>query len=97
MEIGRLGWRFANLPDVLGDHVVHAQSYFLRTTKYQARQQRLAQMQTRRSAPLAWRFWMRVYPLGRRAYWTMPDSVERIARRTLVGSREQDVSIGEQP
>jgi glycosyltransferase EpsE len=94
IEVGRLGWRFANLPEVLGEHVVHAQSYFLRNTKYQARQRRMAEMQMRAIRTFGLPFWMRNYPLGRRVYWAMPDRVKRIARRALAGSREQDMARG---
>jgi glycosyltransferase EpsE len=92
IEFGRLGWRFANLPDVLGEHVVHAQSYFLSNLKYQARQRSMARLQLLAIRTFRLPLWTSVFPAGRYIYWAMPDGMKRAARRLLAGSREQDLS-----
>jgi glycosyltransferase involved in cell wall biosynthesis len=92
IEFGRLGWRFANLPDLLGEHFVHAQSYFLSNLKYQARQRSLAKLQLLAIRTFGLPLWMSIFPAGRYVYWAMPDSMKRAARRLLAGSRERDLS-----
>ena len=91
IEFGRLGWRFANLPELLGDHVVHARSYWFTNFKYQARQRNLAKLQWLAIRTFGLPLWMSIYPAGRYVYWAMPDGMKRAARRLLAGSREQDL------
>jgi len=92
IEFGRLGWRFANLPAVIGEHVVHAQSYWFRNFKYQARQRNLAQVQMLAIRTFGLPLWMSVFPAGRYIYGSLPDGMKRVARRLLAGSRERDLS-----
>jgi glycosyltransferase EpsE len=92
IEFGRLGWRFANLPDLVGEHFVHAQSYFLSSLKYRARQQSLAKLQLLAIRTFGLPLWMSIFPAGRYVYWALPDGMKRTVRRLLAGSREQDVS-----
>jgi glycosyltransferase involved in cell wall biosynthesis len=92
IEFGRLGWRFANLGAVIGEHSVHEQSYFLSNFKYQARQRSLAQLQLLAIRTFGLPLWMNVFPAGRYIYWTLPDGMKRAVRRLLAGSRERDLS-----
>jgi glycosyltransferase EpsE len=92
IEFGRLGWRFANLPDLVGEHFVHAQSYFLSSLKYRTRQRSLAKLQLLAIRTFGLPLWMSIFPAGRYVYWAMPDGMKRTVRRLLAGSREQDVS-----
>jgi glycosyltransferase EpsE len=92
IEFGRRGWRFANLPALIGEHVVHEQSYFLSNFKYQARQRNLAQLQLSAIRTFGLPQWMNIFPAGRYFYWALPDGVKRAVRRLLAGSRERDLS-----
>jgi glycosyltransferase involved in cell wall biosynthesis len=92
IEFGRLGWRFANLAAVIGEHVVHEQSYFLSNFKYQARQRSLAQLQVLAIRTFGLPLWMNIFPAGRYIYWALPDGMKRAVRRLLAGSRERDLS-----
>ncbi len=91
IAIGALGWRFACLPVVLGEHFVYPQSYFHRTFAYPESQLELARSQRLAVEALHLPFWTRIYPLGRHVYWSLPDGLKRVARRVLAGSREHDV------
>jgi glycosyltransferase EpsE len=91
IAIGALGWRFACLPVVLGEHFVYPESYFRRSFAYPESQRELARSQALAVAALHLPFWTRVYPLGRHVYWSLPDGLKRVARRVLAGSREQDI------
>jgi glycosyltransferase involved in cell wall biosynthesis len=85
------GWKIANLPDVLGEHVVHERSYWHRRYRYRERQRRLARVQLQAIRRLGLPPWMLVYPLGRSVYWCIPDALKRAVRRNLGGSRERDL------
>lgn len=91
IAIGALGWRFASLPALLGEHFVYPESYWNRTFAYRTSQLELAQSQLLAIRTLGLPFWTRVYPLGRYIYWSMPDHLKRLARRLLAGSLERDV------
>jgi len=91
LRVGKLGWRFANLPDVLGEHYVHASSWFHRSFKYVERQRDLANVQAEIIRDFGLPRWMYAYPLGRFAYAYCPTGLKRVLRRTLGGSREQDL------
>jgi glycosyltransferase EpsE len=88
--MGNLGWRYASLPVPLGEHTVHSGSFWYRTTAYRARQRCLAQAQLMAIRQLQLPFWMRIYPVGRQFYWSLPVGLKRFARRTLARSRERD-------
>jgi glycosyltransferase involved in cell wall biosynthesis len=92
IEFGRLGWRFANLPEVLGEHVVYAQSHFLSNLKYRARQRSLAKLQMLAIRTFGLPLWTSIFPAGRYVYWAMPDGMKRAVRRLLAGSRERNLS-----
>ncbi len=91
IAIGARGLRFANLPTVLGEHFIYAGSYWNRSFAYRSSQLELAQSQMLAIRTLGLPFWMRIYPLGRYVYWSMPDGLKRLARRIAAGSRERDL------
>jgi glycosyltransferase involved in cell wall biosynthesis len=91
IKVGKLGWRFANVPEVVGEHYVHASSFFHRSFKYADRQRDLARVQAQVVRELRLPSWMYLYALGRYAYAYCPLGVKRVLRRTLGGSRERDL------
>ena len=74
------GWRLANLPEVLGEHLIHAGSFWTRTYSPRTRQRRLfhTQMRAIREAKLP--VWEYFYPLGRLAFSYAPRSISRLLR-----------------
>jgi glycosyltransferase EpsE len=88
---GKRGWGFANIPEVLGEHFVHATSFFHSSFKYVDRQRNLARVQAYAIRELGLPSWMYVFPLGRYAYAYFPTSLKRVLRRRVGGLREQDV------
>jgi glycosyltransferase EpsE len=91
LRIAKLGWRFANLSEVLGEHFVHDSSFFHRSLTYVQRQRDLAHLQAQIVSELRLPSWMYVYALGRYVYPYIPDPVKRVLRRKIGGSRERDV------
>jgi glycosyltransferase involved in cell wall biosynthesis len=91
VKVGKLGWRFANLPEVLGEHYVHASSFFHRTFRYVDRQRNLARVQAYAVRELGLPSWMYLYALGRYAYAYFPPGLKRVLRRGIGGSSERDV------
>lgn len=91
LRVGKLGWRFANVPQVLGEHYVHDSSFFHRSLKYTERQRDLARVQAQAVRELGLPSWMYLFALGRHAYAYIPPSLKRLVRRGLAGSRERDV------
>jgi glycosyltransferase EpsE len=91
IQAAKLGWRFANLPDVLGEHYVHATSFFHRSFRYIDRQRDLARVQAQVVRELGLPSWMYVYALGRYSYAYFPTFLKRALRRGLGGPRERDV------
>jgi glycosyltransferase EpsE len=94
LEFAKYGWKFANLPQVLGEHWVHPESYWHRNFSYSVRQRKLAAMQFRAIRELGLPKWMVVYPAARYLYAKCPVRLKRIIRRTVGGSREVDVEAG---
>jgi glycosyltransferase involved in cell wall biosynthesis len=91
LKIAKLGWRFGNVPELLGEHFVHPSSFFHRTFKYADRQRNLARIQAQVVRELGLPAWMYLFALGRYAYAYSPNSIKRLLRRTVGGSRERDV------
>jgi glycosyltransferase involved in cell wall biosynthesis len=91
LELGKRGWRFANLPEVLGEHYVHSSSFFHRSFNYVERQRDLARVQARAVRELGLPSWMYAYAAGRYAYAYCPTPLKRLLRRTLGGSLERDL------
>lgn len=91
LEAAKLGWEFATVPQVIGEHFVHASSFFHRSFKYADRQRNLARVQAKVVRELGLPSWMYLYPLGRYAYAYCPSGIKRVLRRTIGGSRERDL------
>jgi glycosyltransferase EpsE len=91
LRVGKLGWEFANVPEVVGEHYVHEGSFFHRSLKYVERQRDLARVQAQAVRELGLPPWMYLYSLGRHAYAYIPSGLKRVVRRGVVGSRERDV------
>ncbi|HUR96231.1 MAG TPA: glycosyltransferase family 2 protein [Gemmatimonadales bacterium] len=91
LRVAKLGWRLANVPELVGEHYVHDGSWFHRSIKYVERQQDLARVQAQSVRELGLPRWMYLYSWGRHAYAYFPPGLKRVLRRTLVGSREKDV------
>jgi glycosyltransferase EpsE len=90
LRVGKLGWRFANIPEVLGEHYAHAASWFFSSLDYVDRQRDLARVQAQAVRELGLPSWMYLFALGRHAYAYLPPGLKRMLRRRVVGSREHD-------
>lgn len=91
LRIAKRGWRFANVPEVIGEHYVYEKSFFNRSFKYGARQRDLARVQARMVRELGLPRWMYLFALGRYAYPYFPSPLKRVVRRGIGGSRELDI------
>jgi glycosyltransferase involved in cell wall biosynthesis len=91
VRVGKLGWRFANVPEIIGEHFVHDASFFHRSLKYVDRQRDLARVQAQTVRELGLPRWMYVYSWGRHAYAYLPTGLKRVLRRGLGQSQERDV------
>lgn len=91
IKFAKLGWRFASIPETLGEHWVHSTSFWHQTFKYTQRQRKLASVQWQAIKELNLPLWMGVYPLGRYAYCYLPKDSKSFLRRFLAGSKEQDL------
>jgi glycosyltransferase involved in cell wall biosynthesis len=91
LRVARLGWRFANIPEVLGEHYVHSGSWFDRSFSYAYRQRDLARVQAEAVRQLGLPRWMYVYALGRYAYTYMPAVLQRLVRPTFTASWEHEI------
>lgn len=90
LRAGKLGWQFANLPEILGEHYVHDTSFFHRSFRYVDRQRGLAQVQAQVVRELGLPSWMYVFAFARYAYAYFPRGLKRAFRRRI-GPRELDV------
>lgn len=90
LQAAKLGWRFANLPQSLGEHYVHDTSFFHRSFKYVDRQRDLARLQAKIVRELGLPSWMYLFALGRFAYAYFPRGLKRALRRRI-GAGERDV------
>lgn len=91
LRLAKLGWRLANVPEMVGEHYVHDSSFFHRTLKYAERQRDLAGVQAQAVRELGLPRWMYLFALGRHAYAYIPNGLKRVARRVMMGSRESDI------
>jgi hypothetical protein len=91
LRMAKLGWRFSNVTELLGEHYVHPSSFFHRSFKYADRQRNLARVQAQVVRELGLPVWMYLFALGRYAYAYSPARLKRLLRRSLGGSRERDV------
>ena len=91
IKIASGGWRFASIPEPLGEHFVHPASFFHRSFKYADRQRALARVQAHAVRELAGLpTGCIVFALGRYTYAYCPTALKRVLRRTLAGSQEED-------
>jgi glycosyltransferase EpsE len=91
LRIATLGWQFANLPEIIGEHFVYEASFFHRAFHYRQRQRELAGVQSEIIRQLNLPRWMYAYSVGRYAYAYFPTPLKRVIRRTLGGSQERDL------
>lgn len=91
LKAAKLGWRFASLPVVLGEHFIHETSFFHRTFKYVDRQRNLARVQAQAVRELGLPRWMYLYAWGRHVYAYIPSGWKRVLRRRILGWQERDV------
>lgn len=90
IKAAKAGWRFASVPEVLGEHYVHPASFFHRSFKYAERQRALARVQAQAVRELKLPAWMHLFALGRYTYAYSPTTLKRVMRRALAGSQERD-------
>ena len=90
LRVAKLGWRFGNLPEVVGEHYVHDSSWFHRTMKYVDRQRDLARVQAQAVRELGLPRWMYLFSVGRHAYASIPTPLKRVVRRGFAHSKERD-------
>jgi glycosyltransferase involved in cell wall biosynthesis len=91
IEVASRGWRFASIPEPLGEHFVHPASFFHRSFKYAERQRALARVQAHAIRQLGLPSWMHLFALGRYTYAYCPTVLKRVLRRTFARSQEQDI------
>jgi len=91
LRLGKLGWQFANVPQIVGKHYVHDSSFYHSTLTYIERQRDLAGAQAEVIRELRLPSWMYLFALGRYAYAYIPRGLKRKLRRGLMGMRERDV------
>jgi glycosyltransferase involved in cell wall biosynthesis len=91
LRVAKRGWRFANIPEVVGEHYVHDSSFFHRSLTYAERQRDLARLQGRIVRELGLPPWMYLYSAGRHVYTYLPTILKRVIRRGVGGSSERDV------
>ncbi|MFW5828272.1 MAG: hypothetical protein ACOCU4_09270, partial [Alkalispirochaeta sp.] len=91
IAIAEAGWEVANVPKVLGEHYVYAESYFHARFSYRRRQRELAGGQLSAIFRLGLGWWRVIYPVGRLVYGALSDDLKRFVRRTLAGNRETDL------
>jgi len=90
LRVAKLGWQFANVPEVVGEHYVHDTSWFHQRHRYVERQRDLARVQAQSIRELGLSRWMYVYALGRHVYAYVPPGWKRVLRRGAGQSRERD-------
>jgi glycosyltransferase involved in cell wall biosynthesis len=91
IKVASNGWRFASIPEALGEHFVHPASFFHRSFKYAERQRALARVQAHAIRELGLPSWMHLFALGRYTYAYCPTVLKRVLRRTFARSQEQDI------
>jgi hypothetical protein len=90
LRVAKLGWHFANVPEVVGEHYVHDTSWFHRRHRYVERQRDLARVQAQSVRELGLPRWMYLYSLARHVYAYVPPALKRLLRRGAGGSQERD-------
>ncbi|MDC7223533.1 MAG: glycosyltransferase family 2 protein [Spirochaetales bacterium] len=93
ISVGKLGWKFANIPEVLGVHYVYKDSFWHQNFKYHKRQRELAFVQAQAVIGLRMGIWRMIFPLSRIFYSYMPTGMKKFIRRAVTGSREEDLPL----
>jgi glycosyltransferase EpsE len=91
IQFAKCGWYFGCVDEILGEHWVHANSYWHQSFRYSHRQKVLASVQWKAIKDLNLPIWMGVYPLGRYIYCHSPKKIKTFIRRVIVGSKEIDL------
>jgi glycosyltransferase EpsE len=91
VRVAELGWKLANIPEVIGTHYVYSQSQFHQAMRYHKRQRELAWVQAQAVLRLRMPVWRLAFPVARLFYSYLPTGLKRFARRRLAGSREEDL------
>jgi hypothetical protein len=91
LNVAQTQWKFSSVPEILGEHFVYQESYWASQFQYGWRQRDLARLQFSIIKTLNLPSWMYIYPAGRWFYAFLPPSSKRLLRRTLGGSKEQDL------
>lgn len=94
INVAEAGWKLANVPEVLGEHFVYAESYWHKNFSYKQRQRELARVQIDAIRRLGLGGWRIVFPLGRLFYGSLPNWLKRFIRRGIAGNDESDISTG---
>lgn len=92
IAVAEVGWELANIPEVLGEHYVYADSFWHKNFTYKQRQRELASVQLDAIKRLHLGWWRRIYPLGRLVYGSLGNGMKRFVRRYLAGSSERDIT-----
>lgn len=92
IQIANEDWKFANIPEVLGEHLVHNESFWNDKYSYIEQQWDMIQMNIQAIRTLNLPMKMYIYPIGRIFYPLMPTRLKKYVRRTIGGSDESDVS-----
>ena len=90
LRVAKLGWQFANVPEVVGEHYVHDSSWFHQRHRYVERQRDLARVQAQSVRELGLPRWMYLYALGRHIYAYVPPGWKRVLRRGAGRLQERD-------
>ncbi len=91
IQFVKSGWKIKNVPKVLGEHVVHRDSYWNSNFNSLYRQLDLAFVQSRAVYELDMPRWKLVYPFSRPFYRLLPDHIKCWVRRNLSGLSEKDL------
>ena len=98
LRAAKLGWRLANVPEVVGEHYVHGASFFHRTLQIRSSGSGTSrECRRKQSASWACPSWMYVFALGRHAYAYLPTGLKRVcdggSEVAGAGSYEDPVSL----
>jgi glycosyltransferase EpsE len=91
IKFAKLGWSFGSIPEPLGEHFVYSNSFWHQNFQYSQRQKYLAKIQWQAIQELKLPLWKFIYPVGRYVYCYSPHKLKLFIRRTLAGSKEQDL------
>lgn len=84
IEMAQHGWQLASLPEVLGSHVVHSESFFFSNFGYPRMMRTMARIHALAIYRLGLPWWMYVYPLARLSYAYLPNGLKRLLRRQII-------------